>query len=96
MIVAGRVDMADSPSEEARKQLALRYRHGALIARSFVDAGFVAVHADNIYGTDDEWLCASSSVGLWVDSSDSTPEQTVDEIVDRWGEANVEPDQLSP
>ena len=147
MVVAGRVDMADPPSDEARQQLGLRYQHGAMLARSFVSAGFVAVHADNIYGTDvsdylaavegpkslivlrpspdavaqrertrsanayapwltdgrslikaisqfDEWLSRSPAVGLWVDSSALTPEQTVDQIVDRWNETAVDDDQL--
>ena len=146
MVVAGRIDMAYPPSDEARRQLALRYQHGAMLARSFVDAGFVAVHADNIYGSDvtdylaavegpkslvvlrpspdavaqrerargtdayggwradgrplidaisqfDEWLSTSPAVGLWVDSSCLTPEQTVDQIVDRWSETAVEDDQ---
>ena len=146
MVVAGRVDMADPPSDQARQQLALRYHHGAMLARSFVGAGFVAVHADNIYGPDvtdylaaiegpkslivlrpspdavaqrerargtdayvpwltdgrslieaisqfDEWLSSSPAVGLWVDSSGLTPEQTVDQIVDRWNETAVDEDQ---
>jgi gluconate kinase len=146
MVVAGRVDMADPPSDEARRQLAQRYRHGAMLAQSFVSAGFVAVHADNIYGPDvldylaaveapkslvvlrpspdavaqrertrgtnayapwltegrslidaisqfDEWLSRSPGVGLWVDSSGLTPEQTVDQIVERWNEATVDDGQ---
>lgn len=146
MVVAGRADMADPPSDEARRQLALRYQHGAMLAQSFMSAGFVAVHADNIYGTDvsdylaavegprslivlrpspaavaqrersrgtsayagwltderslidaisqfDEWLSSSPAVGLWVDSSGLTPEQTVDQIVERWDETAVEDDQ---
>lgn len=52
MVVGGRADMADPPSDEARSQLVQRYRHGLMLARSFVEAGFVAVHADNIYGAD--------------------------------------------
>jgi hypothetical protein len=52
MVVSGRADMtADAdPDGDAAHQLALRYRHGALLAASFVAAGFTAVHADNIYG----------------------------------------------
>ena len=51
MVVGGREDMSDPPSAEAVRQLHLRYRHGAMLASSFVDAGFVAVHVDNIYGS---------------------------------------------
>ena len=50
MVVAGREDMADPPSDMALKQLELRYRHGAMLSRSFVQAGIHAVHVDNIYG----------------------------------------------
>ena len=44
--------MTPEPAAEAVDQLHLRYRHGALLADSFFSAGFVAVHADNIYGED--------------------------------------------
>ena len=50
MVVAGREDMSESPSEAALAQLELRYRHGALLGRSFVEAGISSVHVDNIYG----------------------------------------------
>lgn len=50
MVVSGRADMTDPPSEAAQAQLELRYRHGALLSQSFVDAGITAVHVDNIYG----------------------------------------------
>ena len=42
----------------------------------------------------DEWLSRSPAVGLWVDSSDLTAQQTVDQIVDRWNETVVEDGQL--
>src|SRR5262245_47864553 len=50
MVVAGRRDMSSTPDPEAQRQLALRYRHGAILCESFVAAGFVAVHADNMFG----------------------------------------------
>ena len=143
MVVGGRVDMADPPSDEARRQLLQRYEHGAMLARSFVAAGFVAVHVDNMYGSDvtdylesidgprslvvlrprpdvvarreeargttayvpwvtdgrsmvdaitqfDEWLAATPRIGLWIDSSELTPDQTVDEIRERWDEAAID------
>lgn len=142
MIVGGRADMSDPPSEDAVAQLHLRYRHGALLARSFVQAGYVAVHVDNMYGADvatyletigvpaalvvlrpqpeaverreleraksayagwtnggmslieairrfDGWLNETPRVGLWIDTTDMTPDQTVDAIVARWVEALI-------
>jgi len=50
MVVGGRADMAPDPDPEALRQLALRYRHGAMLCESFVAAGFTAVHADNMFG----------------------------------------------
>lgn len=50
MVVAGREDMADPPTEGALAQLELRYQHGAMLSESFVAAGISAVHADNVYG----------------------------------------------
>lgn len=142
MVVAGREDMSDPPSDEARRQLAMRYRHGALLAASFVAAGFVAVHVDNIYGADvigylesietprslvvlcprpdvierrersrgtssydgwttagrplidairqfDAWLRETPPLGLWLDSSDMTADETTDEILRRWTDTFV-------
>ena len=50
MVVSGRVDMSATPDDEAERQLEMRYRHGSMLAESFVGNGFLAVHADNIYG----------------------------------------------
>jgi hypothetical protein len=50
MIVAGRHDMSASVDPEAERQLVLRYRHGAMLCESFVQAGFSAVHVENMYG----------------------------------------------
>jgi predicted kinase len=136
MVVSGREDMADPPTNAARQQLELRYRHGALLSQSYVEAGIHAVHVDNLYGADvvrqldrltcrralvvlrptvaavaereagrgsgaydawrgggslvdavsrfDEWLAETPSVGLWVDSTHQTPDQTVDWILEHW------------
>lgn len=50
MVVAGREDMADPPTEGALAQLELRYRHGAMLSESFVAAGISAIHVHNVYG----------------------------------------------
>ena len=141
MVVSGRADMADPPSDAALEQLELRYRHGAMLSQSFVEAGYHAVHVDNIYGPSvmdqlrqltcrralvvlrpsvesvaeretrrgtgaydawracgslidavrrfDGWLAETAPVGLWVDSSDQSAEQTVDWILDHWDMALV-------
>jgi hypothetical protein len=50
MVVSGHRDMSVNPEPEAERQLALRYRHGAILCESFVQAGFTVVHADNMFG----------------------------------------------
>lgn len=143
MVVAGAVDMSTEADSEADRQLALRYRHGALLCESFVSEGFIAVHAENMYGPMverhlrslrcerslvmlrprpevievrerqrgtnayrgwvrpggtlldaitqfDGWVAETPRIGLWIDSSDLTVEETVDEILGRWPEATVD------
>ena len=142
MVVAGAVDMSADPEPEALRQLALRYRHAALLCESFVANGFTAVHAENMYGptveehlrsltceaslvvlrpdaetieqrerdrgTDayapwinpqvtrvdairqfDQWLAETPPIGLWIDTSNLTVEQTVDHILQHWADAAV-------
>ena len=50
MIVSGREDMSDSPSEEAIRQLHLRYKLIADAAKSYFEDGFSVVIQDNYYG----------------------------------------------
>jgi hypothetical protein len=143
MIVSGRRDMSASTDADAERQLALRYRHGAMLCESFVEAKFNAVHAENMYGPTveqhvrslrcprslvvlrpsidaierrylerggeaylpwippggsirdairrfDDWIAATPSIGLWIDSSDIDVEATVDEMMARWPESFVE------
>ena len=141
MVVSGRSDMSETPSDAALAQLQLRYRHGAMLSQSFVGEGIHAVHVDNIYGTGvtdqldrlscrralvvlrpsveavagrearrgsgaydawlgegtivdavrrfDDWLAETPPIGLWVDSTGQSPEQTVDWILDHWDHAVV-------
>lgn len=142
MVVGGAQDMGPDAHDRAERQLALRYRHGALLCESFVSEGYVAVHAENIYGPAverhmrslrcprslivlrprpdviaqregdrgtgaydrwipsdgslldavtqfDAWVAETPRIGLWIDSSDLTIEETVDEVLDRWDEAMV-------
>ncbi len=139
MVVSGREDMTAHSTDEAVRQLQLRYRHGAMVADSYAAAGFVALHSDIVLGADlvvypdrieirplyivvlrprpdvlaarerargtcgyrdwpsveegvavfDAYLEASPRIGLWIDSSDQTPDQTVDEILARLAEALI-------
>lgn len=50
MIVSGRADMSAQPSEEAVRQLHLRYRLAADAAKTYYDNGFSVVLQDNYYG----------------------------------------------
>lgn len=52
MIVSGREDMSEDPSEEAVSQLRLRYRLTAETALAYFDQGFSVVIQDNYYGED--------------------------------------------
>jgi cytidylate kinase len=50
MVVAGRHEMTTSPTEEARRQLQLRYRLGAATADAYHEAGFAVVVQDVVLG----------------------------------------------
>jgi broad-specificity NMP kinase len=143
MVVAGAADMSSETNAEADRQLALRYRNGALLCESFVSEGFTAIHAENIYGSMveshlrslrcpralvvlrprpeiieqrerergsdayrawvppggslldaivrfDTWVGEIPPLGVWVDSTDLTVDETVDEVLDRWPQAIVD------
>lgn len=131
MVVAGRADMTASPSEEAWRQLRLRYRLAASTADAYHEAGFAVVLQDVVVGEvldevvgllrsrplvvvvlaprpdvvaereaardkvayrpdaagiadlDRALREETPRTGLWLDSSDEGPEQTVDAIVAR-------------
>lgn len=46
MPVSGRENMTREPTDEAVRQLHLRYRAGAMVADLYASAGFTAVHTD--------------------------------------------------
>jgi len=50
MIVSGREEMSENPSDEAMRQLLLRYRLTAEAARGYLDADFDVVVQDNYLG----------------------------------------------
>ena len=139
MVVNGREDITPAATDEAVRQLQLRYRHGAFVADSYASAGFVAVHADIVLENDllgypgriemrplyivmlrpradvvatrergrgtrayrnwesidegvaafDEYLDRSPRLGLWLDTSEQSPGETVDEILARLDEALI-------
>jgi predicted kinase len=131
MVVSGRHDMTSTPSEEAWRQLRLRYRLAALTADTYYEAGFSVVIQDVVigpilttyvngirarplvlvvlaprpevvavreaartkvaYGDDAATVTALDSairqetprIGLWIDTSTQSPDETVDEIIRR-------------
>ena len=135
MVRSGRADMTAEPSEEARRQLSLRYRIAAGVADAYFDAGFSVVVQDIVLGPaladyvetlrsrpllvvvlaprvevverreagrpkvayrdhdlspaelDDEMRTETPRLGLWLDTSEQSPKETVDEIVRRSPEA---------
>ncbi|ONI80984.1 phosphotransferase [Actinosynnema sp. ALI-1.44] len=137
-IVNGRADMTPDPSDEAWRQLRLRYRLTAMACDEYFREGFTVVAQDVILGaplgemvrlvkqrpllvvvlaprpdavlarekgrskadTYDEWTIElldkglreeTPRIGLWLDTSDQTPDQTVDEILSRvWTEGSVD------
>ncbi|GAB2535554.1 AAA family ATPase [Gracilibacillus alcaliphilus] len=129
MIVNGQEEMAPDPSEEALKQLLLRYRLTAAAAETYYRAGFTVVVQDNYLGKEAYYFLQqfqtkslyfitlnpnletvidrekernktgyhtwevqplhqvlmeeNPRIGLWIDNSDLTPEETVDAIIER-------------
>jgi thymidylate kinase len=143
LIVTGRADMKADPSEEAIRQLHLRYRNGTQLIDNLVASGFTAIHGETVLEdglssypgwvksrplrivllTPDpktvmereiargsrayekwmidgrsfedavrqfhEWVQRTPKIGLRVDSTDQTPDETVENILARWDEAVV-------
>ncbi|MEH1012314.1 AAA family ATPase [Micromonospora sp. CPCC 206060] len=136
MVVGGRAELTPDPSDEAVRQLHLRYRLAADVVDGYVAAGFTAIVQDIVLGDDlarmlrlirsrpllvvvlapspeavaareagrgktgygiwgisqldDELRKATPRIGLWLDTSDQTVEETVAEIMTRgWSEGRV-------
>jgi predicted kinase len=134
MVVGGRADMTPEPSDEALRQLRLRYRLAAQVSDAYFEAGFTVITQDVILGEQlaemtalirsrpllvvvlapavaavaareaargkvayDAWAVEqldevlrrrTPRIGMWLDTSGQTPDQTVDEILTRgWAEA---------
>ena len=127
MIVSGREEMSAEPSDEAMRQLHLRYRLAADAAKTYYDNGFSVVLQDNYYGVEllrmgemlkeyplcivvlcpkvevikdreeargkvgysgftvemlyESFINETPRIGFWLDSSEQTPDQTVEEII---------------
>ena len=136
VIVNGRADMTAEPSDEALRQLRLRYDLAASTADRYAAAGFTVVLQDVVLGADlpamvgrirhrplavvvlapraevvaarerdrpktgyGDWPVAdldagfradTPRIGLWLDTSDQTPEETVTEILARaWTDGQI-------
>lgn len=127
MIVSGREDMSFEPSEEALRQLYLRYQLAANAAKTYYENGFSVVLQDNYYGAElvymmeqlkdypvqlvvlcpkievvkereksrgkigytgftvenlySDFLKETPQFGFWLDSSEQSPEQSVNDIL---------------
>jgi hypothetical protein len=136
MVVGGRAEMTPEGTDEALRQLHLRYRIAAKTADMYYEAGFTAIVQDVVIGRDLErftkmvrsrplqvvvlapdpaaverreqargkrgyaggWTIAqldavlrdeTPRIGLWLDTSRQTLEETVNEIISRVGEAQI-------
>ncbi|MEU8070983.1 MULTISPECIES: AAA family ATPase [unclassified Micromonospora] len=136
MIVSGRADMTAEPTDEALRQLRLRYDLAASAADRYAAAGFTVVLQDVVLGAElpamigrirhrplavvmlaprpevvaarerdrpkngyGDWPVAdldagfradTPRLGLWLDTSEQTPEETVTEILARaWTDGQI-------
>ncbi|MEV6514160.1 AAA family ATPase [Micromonospora chalcea] len=136
MIVSGRAEMSAEQTDEALRQLRLRYDLAASTADRYAAAGFTVVLQDVVLGADlpamvgrirhrplavvvlapraevvaarerdrpktgyGDWPVAdldagfradTPRIGLWLDTSDQTPEETVTEILARaWTDGQI-------
>ncbi|CAM3593399.1 AAA family ATPase [Marinicrinis lubricantis] len=126
MIVSGREEMVPGASDEALRQLRLRYQIASSAADTYFDAGFNVVLQDVMIGTmlqdvihmirsrplyvivltpsreavakreaerpkkgygiwtiadlDDQLRHGTPKIGMWIDTTEQTPEETVEQI----------------
>lgn len=137
MVINGRADMTPDPSEQAVRQLRLRYRLAAATCDEYFKEGFTVIAQDVILGSyltemvdliqqrpllvvvlaprpeavaareasrgknaynpwtinllDHGLRNETPRLGLWLDTSDQTPDDTVSEILTRaWNEAKIQ------
>lgn len=132
MIVSGRAEMSAQPSDEAIRQLYLRYCLAADAAKTYYDNGFSVVLQDNYYGEEisrildmlkdypvhvivlcpnvetvkkrekmrgkvgytgftvealyADFMKETPQIGFWLDTSERSPEQSVEDIFLHFGE----------
>ncbi|MGV2882769.1 AAA family ATPase [Paenibacillus taichungensis] len=130
MIVSGREDMSAEPSDEAVRQLYLRYQLAANAAKTYYENGFSVVLQDNYYGAElvymmeqlkdypvqlvvlcpkvevvkereksrgkvgytgftvenlySDFLKETPQMGFWLDNSEQSPEQSVNDILQHY------------
>jgi uridine kinase len=130
MIISGREEMNDKPTEEAVRQLDLRYKIAALVAKEYYENGFNVIMQDNYYGKTvtemeeflspyklkiivlnpnietikqregkrnkkgymnfdikklyEEFIKETPKIGFWIDTSNITPEETVEKILEHY------------
>ncbi|SCG51211.1 AAA family ATPase [Micromonospora inositola] len=136
MVVNGRAEMTAQPSEEAWRQLRLRYDLAATVADRYAEVGFTVVLQDVVLGADlpamvarirhrplavvvlaprpevvaarererpkkgyGDWPVAdldagfradTPRIGLWLDTSEQSPEETVAQILARtWTDGRI-------
>ena len=136
MVVGGRAEMTAQPSEEAWRQLRLRYELAASVADRYAEEGFTVVLQDVVLGADlpamverirhrplavvvlaprpevvaarerdrpkqgyGDWPVAdldagfradTPRIGLWLDTSEQTPQETVAQILARaWTDGRI-------
>jgi len=131
MIVSGRVEITENFTEEAFRQLLLRYKITAMAAKEYHEAGFNVIIQDNYYGKmlgkmaelllpytpkiivlnpgvdavmkreesrnktgytgfdiaklHENFLNETPKLGYWIDTSNLTPEATVQKILEYYG-----------
>lgn len=136
MIVSGRADMSSKPSDEAIRQLHMRYRLATDAAKTYYNEGFSVVLQDNYYGKElssvldmlgnmdvkvivlcpsletikeretlrgknayvgfepeelyEDFVRETPKIGFWLDTSEQSPEQSVESILLNFNEERYE------